>query len=132
MASPPQPRGREAPDDRGAIARRGAVTTVADRPGDVCPHLHVAIELVGKRWSGAILWAMVGGPVRFGELGRRVPGVSDRLLSQRLRELEDWNLVERSVEEGTPVRVTYRLTEKGAELEPVLVRLREWALRWHT
>ncbi|HKG34900.1 MAG TPA: helix-turn-helix domain-containing protein [Solirubrobacterales bacterium] len=113
------------------LGRRTAVA-VAERPGEVCPHFHTAIELVGKRWSGAIVWALGDGPVRFGELSRRVPGVSDRLLSRRLRELEDWGLVERSVEEGAPVRVSYALTEKGADLQPTLQRLREWAIRWHT
>jgi DNA-binding HxlR family transcriptional regulator len=118
--------------ESGAPERRPPTTELAERPGGVCPHFHTAVELIGKRWSGAILWALADGPVRFGELSRRVPGVSDRLLSQRLRELEDWNLVERSVEDAAPVRVSYSLTEKGAELDPALRSLREWAIRWHT
>ena len=97
----------------------------------VCPHFHAAIELIGKRWTGAILCALAEGPLRFGELTRTVPGVSDRLLSQRLRELEDEGLVEREVEPGTPVRVTYSLTRKGAELRPALDELKRWAKSWH-
>ena len=97
----------------------------------VCPHFHAAIELIGKRWTGAILCALTEGPLRFGEVARAVPGLSDRLLSQRLRELEDEGLVEREVEAGTPVRVTYSLTEKGAELEPAIGELKAWASRWH-
>jgi len=96
----------------------------------VCPHFHAAIELIGRRWSGAILLALTDGPLRFGELGKAVPGLSDRLLSQRLRELEDAGLVERTVEGGAPVRVSYELTAKGAELKPVIHRLREWARQW--
>lgn len=96
----------------------------------VCPHFHAAIELIGKRWTGAILCSLTDGPQRFGELTRAVPGVSDRLLSQRLRELEDEGLVEREVEPGTPVHVTYSLTEKGVELGPAIRELKQWAKRW--
>jgi DNA-binding HxlR family transcriptional regulator len=98
-------------------------------PG-VCPHYHAAIELVGKRWTGAILAALGEGPMRFAELGRAVPGLSDRLLSQRLRELEGEGLLERTVEPGTPVRVSYELTEKGADLGPAIAELGGWARRW--
>lgn len=98
----------------------------------VCPHFHAAIELIGKRWTGAILSALTERPLRFGELGKAVPGLSDRLLSQRLRELEDEGLVERVVEAGAPVRVTYSLTQKGADLGPVIAELRSWARRWRT
>jgi DNA-binding HxlR family transcriptional regulator len=97
----------------------------------VCPHFHAAIELIGKRWTGAILCALTDGPLRFGELVRTIPGLSDRLLSQRLRELEDEGLVEREVEAGTPVRVTYSLTEKGASLRPAITELKAWARRWN-
>jgi DNA-binding HxlR family transcriptional regulator len=96
----------------------------------ICPHFHAAIELIGKRWSGAILSALGQRPMRFGELIHSVPGMSDRLLSERLRELEAEGLVERSVEEDAPVRVTYSLTGKGAELKPVLGELKSWARRW--
>lgn len=97
----------------------------------VCPHFHAAIELIGKRWTGAILSALTERPLRFGELARAVPGLSDRLLSQRLRELEEEGLVEREVEAGTPVRVIYSLTEKGAALRPAIQELRAWARRWN-
>jgi DNA-binding HxlR family transcriptional regulator len=97
----------------------------------VCPHFHAAIELIGKRWTGAIISALIEGPLRFGDLARAVPGLSDRLLSQRLRELEAEGLVEREVESGTPVRVTYSLTEMGAELGPAIGELKQWAKRWH-
>jgi len=102
-----------------------------DGASGVCPHFHAAIELIGKRWTGAIVFALIEGPLRFGELSRVVPGLSDRLLSQRLRELEDEGLVERKVKAGTPVRVTYSLTEKGKELGPTVEELKQWAKRWH-
>jgi DNA-binding HxlR family transcriptional regulator len=98
--------------------------------GAVCPHFHAAIELIGKRWTGAIVCALTERPMRFGELARAVPGLSDRLLSQRLRELEREGLVGREVEAGTPVRVTYSLTEMGRALDPSIRELRIWARRW--
>jgi len=99
-------------------------------PASVCPHFHAAIELIGKRWTGAIVCALTERPMRFGELGKAVPGLSDRLLSQRLRELEEEGLVQREVEAGTPVRVTYSLTEIGTELGPAIGELKGWAKRW--
>ena len=96
----------------------------------VCPHFHAAIELIGKRWTGAIVCSLTERPMRFGELAKAVPGLSDRLLSQRLRELEDEGLVEREVEAGTPVRVTYSLTESGRDLGPAISEIRSWAQRW--
>jgi DNA-binding HxlR family transcriptional regulator len=98
-------------------------------PG-VCPDFHAAIELLGTRWTGAIVSALTAGPLRFGELGKAVPGLSDRLLSQRLRELEDAGVVERTVEPGAPVKVSYSLTEKGADLRPAMAELKAWARRW--
>jgi len=105
-------------------------TSAQEQPTGVCPHFHAAIELIGKRWTGAIVCALTEGPMRFGELGKAVPGLSDRLLSQRLRELEGEGLVEREVEAGSPVHVTYSLTEAGAELRPAIVELKTWARRW--
>jgi len=98
--------------------------------GAVCPHFHAAIELIGKRWTGAIVCALTERPMRFGELRKVVPGLSDRLLSQRLRELEEEGLVQREVEAGTPVRVTYSLTAVGDDLGPAIREIRTWAKRW--
>ena len=103
-----------------------------EQPSGVCPHFHAAIELIGKRWTGAIVSALTEGPLRFGELAKAVPGLSDRLLSRRLRELEEEGLVQREVEAGAPVRVTYSLTEAGTELGPAIRELKSWARRWRS
>lgn len=104
----------------------------ADQGGaPVCPHFHAAVELIGRRWTGAILWALAERPHFFAELAAAVPGLSDRLLSARLRELEAEGLVERSVHAGAPARVSYALTDKGRALEPALRELRGWAKRWN-
>lgn len=98
----------------------------------VDPSYHAAIELIGRRWSGAILFALGDGPLRFAEIASAVPKMSDRLLSQRLKELESEGLLERSVEAGSPVRVTYALTPKGSALGPTISELRNWARSWHS
>jgi DNA-binding HxlR family transcriptional regulator len=110
--------------------RKVAVATL-ERPGECCPHLHEAIELIGKRWTGAIVYVLLNaGPMRFTEIGGSVPQLSDRLLSERMKELEARGIVERHVTNGAPVRVEYSLTDMGQELAPALRELREWAHRW--
>ena len=88
------------------------------------------MRFIGRRWSGAILSVLLRGPQCFNEMLVAVPGLSDRLLSERLRELESEGLVRRTVRPGPPVRVSYELTESGAGLEPVIVNLGRWAERW--
>ncbi|MEZ4552340.1 MAG: winged helix-turn-helix transcriptional regulator [Dehalococcoidia bacterium] len=98
--------------------------------GAFCPRYHQAVELVGRRWSGAILRAMLAGMWRFSELREAVPGMSDRLLSERLKEFEAEGLAERIVFPETPVRIEYRLTAKGQALRPVVEALATWAEMW--
>lgn len=100
------------------------------RPERVCPDFHGAIELIGRRWAGAILWVLGEEPLYFADLNAAIPGISDRLLSTRLRELEAEGIVERSVHPGAPARVSYALTEKGRALTPALHALRDWARDW--
>ena len=100
-------------------------------PRQVCPHFHGAVELIGRRWAGAILYALADGPLRFAELTDAVPGMSDRLLSTRLKELEQAGLVTREVQPGARVHVSYSLTDKGRSLKPLIGDLSDWARRWH-
>jgi DNA-binding HxlR family transcriptional regulator len=95
-----------------------------------CPRFHHAVELIGRRWSGAIIRAMLGGTSRFSGICAMVPGLSDRLLSERLKELESEGIVSRTVYPETPVRIEYRLTERGRSLAPALSAISEWAERW--
>lgn len=88
---------------------------------------HEAIELIGKRWAGCIVKALLPGENRFNRLLEGIPGISDRVLSERLRELETEGVVERLVDPGPPVRVTYRLTERGMALAPVVESVEVWA-----
>ena len=116
----------EEPANQVAVER----TAAGAKPAKVCPEFHHAVELVGKRWTGAILWALIERPHYFAELTAGIPGLSDKLLSQRLRELEEEGLVDRAVHPGSPARVSYSLTEKGRDIEAAVVELREWARRW--
>ena len=98
--------------------------------GTFCPRFHKAVELVGGRWTGAIIRMLLGGSKRFNELTASIPGLSGKLLSLRLRELEEAGVVRRDVECGPPVRVAYSLTEAGAELDATVQALAHWAERW--
>jgi DNA-binding HxlR family transcriptional regulator len=98
--------------------------------GPCCPLYHQAVELVGRRWTGAILRVLMDGPLRFSEIAQAVPELSDRLLSERMKELEARGVVERTVLPGPPVRVEYGLSQMGRELEPALSELQQWAKRW--
>jgi len=95
-----------------------------------CPTFQRAVELLGRRWTGAIARALLRGPLRFSELARAIPQISDRALSQRLKELEAEGILTRRVETGTPVRVEYVLTEKGEALEQVVRGIEAWAHDW--
>ena len=96
-----------------------------------CPRYHQAVELIGRRWTGAIVRAMLSGVCHFSDLTAMVPGLSDRMLSERLKELEAEGLVERRVIPETPVRIEYALTAKGRDLSETIAAISAWAARWH-
>jgi DNA-binding HxlR family transcriptional regulator len=116
-------------DSRGGGETQDGAAAVADggERAACCSLYHRAIELVGKRWTGAILLVLMDGPLHFSGIRQLVPELSDRLLSERLKELEAEGIVERRVLDGSPVRVEYSLTAKGRALEPTLGALKEWA-----
>ncbi len=103
---------------------------IGARRSSCCPLYHEAVELVGRRWTGAILQVLMDGPLRFSEVSQAVPELSDRLLSERMKELESRGIVERRVKPGPPIRVEYSLSKMGRELEPALCELGRWARRW--
>ncbi len=114
-----------------AVATADAPVDDAEAEPRCCPKLHEAVELVGKRWTGAIVAVLLnGGPMRFSEIAQAVPQLSDRLLSERMKELEARGVVERTVHPGSPARVEYALTQMGRELAPALDELKGWARKW--
>jgi DNA-binding HxlR family transcriptional regulator len=107
--------------DRGAT---GAV--VGGGGGGTCSAITQVFELLGKRWSGLIIATLLNGPARFSRLVQLVPGVSERMLSERVSELTAAGLVIREVDDGPPINVRYRLTARGEALRPALAELERW------
>lgn len=97
---------------------------------NICVRYQHAIEIIGKRWTCLILKLLMEGPLRFNELSTQLGVVSDRMLSERLKELELEEVIERRVLPETPVRVEYRLTVKGLALAPVVSAIECWCEAW--
>ena len=115
---------------RHEMATQPVETNTTTQDYQMCPRYEHAIQLLGKRWTGLILDSLMEGPRRFCELTATVEGLSDRVLSDRLRELEAEGVIERIVYPQIPVRVEYRLTEKGRDLKPVVQSIHKWAELW--
>ena len=95
-----------------------------------CLVFQQGIELLGRRWTGVILYTLLQGPHRFNELLGGVHGISDRLLTERLRELEEKGLVERRVIPESPVRVEYHLTDAGRDAQESISTIWRWSNTW--
>lgn len=96
----------------------------------LCPRFHHASELIGRRWTGAIIYVLLRSRCRFATLRNAIPEITDRMLSDRLQELEQEQIVERTVIPDTPVRVEYSLTKKGRALATAVDAIAEWAEKW--
>lgn len=96
----------------------------------LCPKFEAAFELLGKRWNGLIIRVLLNGPCRFKDISEMIPGMSDRMLSERFKEMEAVGILVRRVYPETPVRIEYELTEKGKALKPVMDELQKWAEAW--
>lgn len=95
----------------------------------ICPRFESAISLLSQRWTGLIIYQLLAGPQRFSHL-TDVIGISGRLLSERLKNLEAQGIVTRTVYPETPVRIEYELTEKGFSLKPVMDEIQNWSQVW--
>jgi DNA-binding HxlR family transcriptional regulator len=125
--------------DRDTGAEAGMVTrhedewarlAPADKDKSACSRFQHAVEFIGKRWVGVILFFLLNGPARFNEILAGIPNLSDRLLTERLRELEAAGMVTREVQPGPPVRVIYELTDAGRSLSGIIRALARWADEW--
>jgi DNA-binding HxlR family transcriptional regulator len=103
---------------------------MADELSPFCAEYARAFEVIGRRWTGAILRALLTGSTRFNDIAHTVPGLSDRLLSERLKELEAEGLLARTVTPSTPVLIEYSLTDAGRALLPVVEAVACWATTW--
>jgi DNA-binding HxlR family transcriptional regulator len=130
MRVPPIPAGIEVFEaPTGTIASVDETDTV-EGEGRVCEHFQRAAEIVGRRWNPQVIRVLLSGPRRFGALRERVPGISDNLLSERLKQLEEEGVVVRTIHEGRPILIEYSLSESGAALGTVIDALGEWAERF--
>ena len=100
------------------------------RTPSLCARFHRASELIGRRWTGAIIFVLLGSRCRFAELRGAIPDITDRMLSERLQELEQEGVVDRTVVPDTPVRVEYGLTRKGRALATAIEAITDWAQKW--
>ncbi len=96
----------------------------------LCPKYEKAFEILGKRWTGLIIKVMMVGPKRFSDVSFQIPNMSDRMLGERFKELEELGIIKRNVYPETPVRIEYELTEKGKALENALNEVQTWASKW--
>ncbi|UOF92545.1 helix-turn-helix transcriptional regulator [Fodinisporobacter ferrooxydans] len=96
----------------------------------LCPKFESAFELLGKRWTGLIIRSLLDGPRRFKDISGMIPSLSDRMLTERFRELEEAGIIVRTVYPETPVRIEYQLTDKGKSLKPAMDKIQEWAEVW--
>jgi DNA-binding HxlR family transcriptional regulator len=96
----------------------------------LCPLFETAFELLGKRWTGLLIRVLLNGPKRFKEISEMIPGMSDRMITERIKELEAAGILVRHVYPEVPVRIEYELTDKGRALEPVMNEVQNWAHQW--
>ncbi len=96
----------------------------------MCPKYELAIELLGKKWTGLIIRVLLDGPKRFKEIKEQIPEMSDRILTERMKELEKLDVVKRNVYPEKPVRIEYELTKKGLALKPVIEAIQSWGETW--
>jgi DNA-binding HxlR family transcriptional regulator len=113
----------------GKGGKRGRRATAVPAP-ELCGRFHKASELIGRRWTGAIIFLMLRTRCRYGTLREAIPDITDRMLSQRLQELEREAILERLVIPDTPVRVEYALTRKGKALGKAIAAITDWAHTW--
>lgn|SRR5690625_1172312 len=96
----------------------------------MCPRYEAAMGILGKKWTGMLIRILLGGPRRFSDFKAQIPDLSDRLLSERLSELEELGVINRTVHDCKPVKIEYELTEKGRALEPVVEAIQNWSEKW--
>lgn len=97
---------------------------------NLCPKMEHTLVLLGKKWTGLIVLALLGGPRKFSEMEQYITNISPRLLTERLKELMNENIIEKNVYAETPVRVEYKLTDKGLDLSSTYRKIAEWTEKW--
>lgn len=102
---------------------------MSNKPLDICP-TETALDLIGGKWKGMILYYLCSGTKRFNELMRLIPGITQRMLTKQLRDLESHHIIHREVYAQVPPKVEYSLTDLGRSLEPIIVELKQWGEKY--
>lgn len=97
---------------------------------EMCPRFEKAVDLLSKRWVALIVFVLIPGPRRFGEIESCLSNLSGKVLSDRLKEMETEGIIKRDVYPETPVRIEYSLTNKGTALAPILGEISSWSSEW--
>lgn len=103
---------------------------MSDLKAAMCPRFESAFSILGKRWNGLIIQSLMTGPKRFRDISSLIPSMSDKMLSERMKDLENEGILIRHVYPETPVRIEYELTDKGRALRPVMEQVQLWAEKW--
>ncbi len=96
----------------------------------MCPKYEASIDIIGKKWTGLIIRVLLDGPKRFKDMKEQIPNMSDKMLTDRIKELEALDIIVRNVYPETPVRIEYALTPKGQDLRVVIEAIQNWGERW--
>lgn len=96
----------------------------------MCPKYESSIDILGKKWTGLIIRVLLDGPKRFKDVKGQIPDMSDRMLTERIKELESHGILRRNVYAETPVRIEYELTDMGKDLEHVISAIQQWGDKW--
>ncbi|MDN6193503.1 MAG: helix-turn-helix transcriptional regulator [Alkalibacterium sp.] len=102
----------------------------SDQDKVICPKFEQTFSILGKKWTGLIIDVLLDGPRRFKDISQAIKGVSDRVLVERLKELEKENIVTRELDDSCDMKSGYCLTEKGKSLKNVMIEVQLWADQW--
>jgi len=100
-------------------------------PEKLCPKMEATLEILGKKWIGLIVFTLLSGPKKFSEVEKFIPGLSSRMLAERLKELEKLDIIKKTIYPETPVRIEYILTQKGIDLSTTFDAIGAWAEKWN-
>ncbi|OJF95364.1 helix-turn-helix domain-containing protein [Alkalibacterium sp. 20] len=106
------------------------ITTDTHQDKVICPKFEQSFAILGKKWTGLIIDVLLDGPRRFKDLSQSISGVSDRVLVERLKELEKEGIVTKDLDDSCDMKSGYCLTEKGKALKNVMIEVQEWADQW--
>jgi DNA-binding HxlR family transcriptional regulator len=98
---------------------------------ELCPKVESSLNMLGKKWVGLIIYTLMSGPKKFSDMEKFIPGLSSRLLNERLKELEKLGVIKKTIYSESAIRIEYELTRKGLDLESTFKNIGEWADKWN-